>query len=810
MNQARTDQHGPTPYRRATDFLTAARAHADTTILDVLWRGHWVIGAGLLLGLGGAMAYLKTTTPIYESTAEVYVARRENLRDNSPLDKPALAAASPQTHGEIIRTTEVLATALRMDAVAQSRTLADAKQPLAALRKRLSIEADPKDEIVRVTVESPYPDEAALLTNSIVAAYLRLQKQRSQIGGWNIVKNADDTQAPMASSGDMPPAAELLIDPVSDGEAVSSTVIAAQLSRLGEALTQAEIAVADAEVRYRTALESGDDLDRLFPLAATVLGTTNDMEGLAGVRLMQSELAQLRRMIDDLPPSWGENHPRRQELMSRYTDVRRRYADSRHAVAQGLRDLLQQKLEQSRHHQDEIRRALDEQHAMAAKATRLPLAVIEPAQVPLKPAKPQPARVLALGGVLGMLLGMGLAFVQDMRWSRQAIAATKSAAATAAAAATAQIKTVVALASSGGTQDLPATISSEGEDVPVLGAVPTVASSRRLAAGGSVLDEGAASIHQIRAILQIRAMQHGQKSFAFTSPQRGDGRTSVLVGLGTSLALSGTRTLLVDCDLASRIARSPAPAPAPGSGLGTRTTTNSVCGLALEKHPTVDGLLMDIGCMGQNESRALTTRTPVKIGIAGMLDGGSLQQCAVPASVPNLTLLPAVFATPLHIGKLSPAFVERLIGEAATQYDLILFDTGPIPGSVEALLVTAKCDGAVAVISPGQSQAGYDKMRSYLKMVGAQVLGVIFNRTTGDEVVGDSDLENLGSGVLAAAVFSDASSAYARDDLDMKELGDVTAGIVTPPHRNGDNARDWSTDDIKVVRDDATAAAMRK
>jgi succinoglycan biosynthesis transport protein ExoP len=784
MSQQRSDQRTGPALRRASDFLAVAKAQGDSTILDVMMRGRWWLAMGLVLGLACSALYLKLATPIYESTAEVYVARKENLRDNSPLDKPALSSASPQTHGELIRTTEVLATALRMRAVAESQTLAGHNQPLPALRNLLRIESDPKAEIVRVTVESPYPEEAAMLTNSIVAAYLRLQKQRSQIGGWNLVAGQD--AASFAHDANLAPAAELLIDMQDDSEAVSTTVIAAQMSRLGEALTQAEIAVADAEVRYRTAIESGDDLDRLFPLASTVLGTANDLEGLAGVRLMQNELAQLRRLIDDLPPSWGDQHPRRQELIARFTEVRRRYNDSRHAVAQGLRDLLQQKLEQSRNHQEEIRRALDEQHVLAARATRLPVAVIEPAQVPLKPARPQRTRVLALGGVLGVMLGVLLAFVQDMRVSHQVVAATKSA----AAAATSQIKTVLTVIAPGRTEELPATL----DDLPVLGAVPTVASSSRLAISSPVLDDGASSIHQIRAILQLRAMQHGQKSFAFTSPQRGAGRTSVLVGLGTSLAISGTRTLLVDCDLASRISRGGGQAPGPKAA-------------APAKHPTVDGLLMDIGCVGQNESQALTTRTSIKIGIAGMLDGGSLQQCAIPASVPNLTLLPAVFATPLHIGKLSPAFVERLIREAADHFDLILFDTGPIPGSVEALLVTAKCDGVVAIIPPGQSQAGYDKMRSYLKMINAHILGVIFNRTTGDTVVGDSDLENLGSGVLAAAVFSDASSAYAKDDLDMDGLGDVTAGITgpsaQPPHRNGDTAHDWSTDSIKVVREDA-------
>ena len=59
-------------------------------------------------------------------------------------------------------------------------------------------------------------------------------------------------------------------------------------------------------------------------------------------------------------------------------------------------------------------------------------------------------------------------------------------------------------------------------------------------------------------------------------------------------------------------------------------------------------------------------------------------------------------------------------------------------------------------------------------------------------------------------MFSDASSAYAKDDMDMSELGDVTAGITGPkPHRNGDEHHNWNTDNIKVVREEQAAAAKR-
>lgn len=753
-----------------------AAALPEVTPVQILWAGRWWIVAGVVAALAAAAVYLQVATPIYESTAEIYVARKEVYRDNSPLDKPALANASPTTHGEIIRTTEVLAMALQLPEVAASRTLAGAQEPLTALRKLMSIEADAKEEIVRVSVESPYADEAAMLANSIVASYLRLQKRKANIGGWNVV-TAGGLSEPDVAGNNRPPASSAapLLANADDppGEAMSNAVLSAQMSRLAEALTQAELAHADAEVRLRAAEAAGDDLDRLLPLASNLLGGGGDLHGLAGIRYKQAELAQLRKLIDDLPATWGDEHPRRLELQDRYKLLEHRYLQERQAAAAGIRELLAQNLRQAGDDVKQRQRALDEQTMVAARATQLPIAVIEPAQVPRKPARPQKAKTLALAGVLGMMMGSALAFVQDARRAgRQAFSSPT--------AATAAGNGLVA---PDDVQSLPAVLGHGQDAVPVLGAVPAVQAPRVLAAPSSSLHAGAQQIHQVRALLQMLAAQHGRKSFAFVSPARGAGRTSVMVGVGSSLAMSGTRTLLVDCDLASRIARQDGD---PGA---------IAAAAAANGGQTVDGLLIDAGCVDASQSRALTTRTGVRLGVPGMLDGGSLEQCVVPASLPGLFLLPAVFATPMHIGRMSPAFIKRLIAEAADRYDLVLFDTGPVPGSVEAMLVAGQVDGVVTVVPAGQDQRGYDRMKSYLKMIGTRIVGAVFNRVGTGDVISE---ENLGSGILAAAVFSEASSAYAAD-MGAEAIGDVTAGIDAPAVTDS-NVDDFAPSDAPAGR----------
>ena len=76
-----------------------------------------------------------------------------------------------------------------------------------------------------------------------------------------------------------------------------------------------------------------------------------------------------------------------------------------------------------------------------------------------------------------------------------------------------------------------------------------------------------------------------------------------------------------------------------------------------------------------------------------------------------------------------------------------------------------------------------DRTMSYLKVVGANVLGTVFNRVAPDddaaglpEGVSRPGAVPLGSGILAAAVFSDASpdsESDADDEITPKPSSDV-------------------------------------
>jgi capsular exopolysaccharide synthesis family protein len=203
-------------------------------------------------------------------------------------------------------------------------------------------------------------------------------------------------------------------------------------------------------------------------------------------------------------------------------------------------------------------------------------------------------------------------------------------------------------------------------------------------------------VHQIRTMLQINGSTLGGASagatederdrrvFAVTSANPGDGKTSLTLALGLSYAACGTRTLLIDCDLV-------------GGGLTSRMNVNAV-----------EGVL-----------EAIADR--------------SLLPYVRTTDIADVSILPVGSARGHHASTLSPGALRRLIDEAKKHFEVIMIDTGPILGSIEASLVCAAADGVVLTVARGQQRPMVEKALSHLAAIGARMAGVVFNRAQAND-----------------------------------------------------------------------------
>lgn len=185
-------------------------------------------------------------------------------------------------------------------------------------------------------------------------------------------------------------------------------------------------------------------------------------------------------------------------------------------------------------------------------------------------------------------------------------------------------------------------------------------------------------VHQIRTMLQINSGDD-RNVFAVTSASPGDGKTSLTLALGLSFAASGSRTLLIDCDLV-------------GAGLTSRLDMTGP-----------DGVLE---AMANRELLPYIRTTDIA----------------------DLAMLPVGQAQAHHAGMFSPQALRRLINEAKKHFEIILIDSGPVLGSIEATPVCAAADGVILTVSRGQQRPLVEKAMQHLQSIGARFAGVVFNR----------------------------------------------------------------------------------
>ncbi len=138
---------------------------------------------------------------------------------------------------------------------------------------------------------------------------------------------------------------------------------------------------------------------------------------------------------------------------------------------------------------------------------------------------------------------------------------------------------------------------------------------------------------------------------AFTSGKGGTGKSTVCAGVGTALANSGKKVLIIELDFGFRC--------------------------------------LDVFLAIKNE---------IKSDIFDYIsEKCSAEECIIKTqTTPNLSLIPAPSH---HIGEINPERIKKLIKEHEKQYDFILLDTGA--GMQKEIIETLKiCNNIVFVVTP--------------------------------------------------------------------------------------------------------------
>jgi len=668
---------------------------ADAPLLgNLLWRRRWTIS----LSVGGclfcALVYLLFATRIYSAQSRLYI------EQNAPQvfsDNQSANAQQSDTYlfaqAQAIQSIPVLRYALDQVGYRQLKTFAKVTgDPVDWLLHGSDFKVDvgKKDDIVTVSMDSPYPQEATDFVKAVVDGYLfRLSKHR-RVTGEEMVKILADERDQLEQKREA--GIETLVQFKAANGAISfrdekGNITLDRLSALSTALTTAELATLDFRVQLAATKAIVAD-----PTQISAFVESQQMKGRdfgdrefddLRSQLEQSQL-QLRSDLEVI----GPNNIHAREIQSSIDLLKSKITAKEKAIADAQVAQLAVQLKAAEEREQQIRTSLAEQRATAMamnpkaaeyarlesdvermqkqcdvldsriqevsvnnlNAGALEVEVMDPAHADEDPIKPKKALLLGIAMLAGLLLGTGVVVVQEWRDKRLRTP-----------------EEIVGLL-----------------ELPMVGLVPRMPPALSPSDRGQVvhadpMSEVAEAYRAIRTTISFGAPA-GSKTFLITSPTSGEGKSTCSGNLSIALAQGGHRTLLIDADMRRPVQH---------------------------KIFHIDG----------------------RVGLSDVMTGkATLREAICATAIDDLYLLPCGTIPGKPAEMLESKRFAQIMAELSSVFDRIVIDSPPVIPVTDARILAASADVTILVLRMHQSsrKLGAAAMEA-LHKVKASLLGAIAN-----------------------------------------------------------------------------------
>lgn len=192
----------------------------------------------------------------------------------------------------------------------------------------------------------------------------------------------------------------------------------------------------------------------------------------------------------------------------------------------------------------------------------------------------------------------------------------------------------------------------------------------------------------LRTNLSFYNLDNPLRSLVVTSPAAGEGKSTTIANLAVTMAQSGRRTILVDCDL-------------------RRPSLHTIFGL--DESPGLTNLAL-----------SEVTEPP-------------LQKTAVA----NLWLLSSGTQPPNPADLLGARRMDQVIADLLERADFLLFDAPPVLAVSDAAILGAKVDGVLLVVEAGKTRREHsERAKELLEKARVRIVGVTLTNAPQDSGVG--------------------------------------------------------------------------
>jgi succinoglycan biosynthesis transport protein ExoP len=669
-------------------------------LLGTFLRRAWLaLGVGLTLFVL-VVAVVMHITPKYTATGSVLIdPHHQNLTQTEPLQggvPPDTSAVDTQV--EVLRSRALAEAVVRQmklynvpefnaDLKGQPGNIANPSPALVgkvteAVQGRTQVRRSGLTYVIQVSFTSKSPQRAADIVNGFTQLYMQrqldakseaIQKANADLGP-NIDRLRADAEAAQAKVQEYKTAHNLM-------SVEGATMAEQEVSTLNEQIAKAKADTAEHQARLQTALEQvrtgggGQDVGaalgsttvqelrkREADLSSRLAQLKTDFKAdYPDVRRTQNELAdvqaqiqkEINRVISNLRAEASAAAQRERSLLGSRGSAQGGLASNNRAQV-GLFGLQQRADAAKQIYEGYLNRA--KQVAAESGLQQPDASVSSAAAPPLHPSSPNLRIALAAAGVLG-LIGAALSVLIAETWD----------------------------SSLRSRQDVERELG-----LPLAGALPEFSSvrarkSRRVKPSDYLvhnpLSSFAEAYRNVRAFLLLSSRDTLPKTIAITSsvPQEGKSLTSLC--LARTLAMAGSRVVLVDCDMRQR------------------------------------GVTKLIG--------------DADIGLADVVEGtSSLSEAMVPDAKSSAWILPSAGKTMAeHHDIFGRPAVDEVFKQLRESFDYVIFDTPPVLGVADARVLAARADQVLYVVrwskTPRKAaQSGID----ILNECGANVTGVLLSR----------------------------------------------------------------------------------
>lgn len=576
-------------------------------------------------------------------------------------------------------------------------------------RERLSIHPVKGSRLVEVSIEAEDAALAAQIVNSLAANYieqnLEARYEATQIASeWlsrqlvnlkiRLEQAEQELQAYAMQHG--------LLFLEGEGRPTEN-IENSRLRQLQEELTKAMVALYARESLYQLVLN----------------GDLSALPGTFENRAMQEmtfRLAELKGQRADLATIFSPDYPKMQQLQRQIDELESMLAEQRSLLAKGIENnylaaqgrvtllqsafareqvragvvaeksvqynILKREVDTSRQLYDGLLQRLREAGVSAGlKASSI--RIVDPAWPPDKPVRPRVLLNLALGLSMGLMLGVGAAFLQDYLDS-----SLKSAEDVERYLRIPALVVVPAMhLLNGHGNSAPPSKLREGlkklgkkgwlEVDPSAGSVE----KKWYRIEGKVSDEKVMleSFRSLRTSILLSAAERPPRVILVASALPEEGKTTISCNLAISLAQLGRHVLLIDSDL-------------------RRPAANKLFNLTRE------------------------------VGIVNCLTGQrELRDVVQPSGTDGLDVLVCGPIPPNPAELLSSEKMEKLLAQARETYDFVIMDSPPVLRVADARVLARLTDGVVLVVRSTTPRDVALRAQAYIQSAGGWTLGAVLN-----------------------------------------------------------------------------------